>query len=90
MDAMNMQYNSSLLLNMAIAHQKLGQHYHALNSLNKAIQYNPKYVKALVKRGDINIILSNYYEAINDFNEAIQFQIVAESTQSGVGVEQIK
>ena len=39
-------------------------------SLNKAIKYNPKYAKALVKRGEINMILENYNEAISDFSEA--------------------
>ena len=41
-----------------------------MKALNRAIKYNPKYAKALVKRGEINLILENYNEAIRDFNEA--------------------
>jgi len=39
-------------------------------ALNKAIKYNPKYAKALVKRGEVNLVLENYNEAIRDFSEA--------------------
>ena len=48
----------------------MGKNDEAMVTLNKAIKYNPKYAKALVKRGEINMILENYNEAISDFNEA--------------------
>jgi len=65
-----MAYNSTLLLNIAIANCKLNKNDDAIIALNKAIKYNPRYAKALVKRGEINIVLENYNEAIRDFSEA--------------------
>lgn len=70
MDDLNMHYNSTLLLNIAIGQCKLGKNDEAMRALNKAIKYNPKYSKALVKRGEINLVLENYNEAIRDFSEA--------------------
>ena len=70
MDTLNMAYNSTLLLNIAIANCKLNKNDDAIIALNKAIKYNPRYAKALVKRGEINIVLENYNEAIRDFSEA--------------------
>jgi len=43
-----------------------------MRALNKAIKYNPKYAKALVKRGEIYMALEEYTDAIRDFNEASQ------------------
>jgi tetratricopeptide (TPR) repeat protein len=45
-----------------------------------AIKYNPKYSKALVKRGEMKMALEEYNEAIRDFSEA------AEHDPSGFGV----
>jgi DnaJ family protein C protein 7 len=44
-----------------------------LYSLNKSIKYNPKYAKALVKRGDMHIALKDYSDAIRDFSEATEY-----------------
>jgi len=65
-----MLYNSAVLYNIAIAYCHLERNDEALAALNKAIKYNPKYTKALVKRGEINMTLENYTEAIHDFYEA--------------------
>lgn len=81
MDTMNMHYNSTLLLNISIAHCKLARNDLAIQALNRAIKYNPKYAKALVKRGEINLALENYNEAIRDFNEA------SEHDSNGFGVQ---
>jgi len=70
MDSLNQAYNSTLLLNIAIANCKLNKNDDAIIALNKAIKYNPKYAKALVKRGEINLQLENHNEAIRDFSEA--------------------
>lgn len=81
LDSMNMAYNSTLLLNIAIAYCKLGKNGDAIQPLNRAIKYNPRYAKALVKRGEINLELENFNEAIRDFNEA------SEHDSSGFGVQ---
>lgn len=70
MDTLNQAYNSTLLLNIAIANCKLNKNDDAIVALNKAIKFNPKYSKALVKRGEMNLALENYNEAIRDFSEA--------------------
>lgn len=69
-DELNAQYNSTLLLNIAIAQVKLKKNDLAIAALNKALKYNPKYAKAYVKRGEIYVILEEYNEAIRDFAEA--------------------
>jgi lipopolysaccharide biosynthesis regulator YciM len=38
--------------------------------LNKAIQLNPKYAKAFVKRGDVNADLGNHEDALRDYQTA--------------------
>ena len=57
-------------MNISICYDKLGNKQDALRSLNKAIKYNPKYAKALVKRGDMHLALEDYNEAIRDYSEA--------------------
>lgn len=59
-----------MLLNIAIAEVKLGNHDASLKALNRAIKFNPKYAKALVKRGEVYSALEDYNEAIKDFSEA--------------------
>ena len=79
-DELNAQYNSTFLLNIAIAQVKLKATDKAIIALNKAIQYNPRYAKAYVKRGEIYVSLEEYNEAIKDFGEA------ASIDQTGFGV----
>ena len=50
--------------------------------MNKALKFNPRYAKALVKRGEIHKDLKEYDEAIRDFAEA------ASIDSSGFNVEQ--
>lgn len=82
MDSMNMHYNSTLLLNIAICQCKLGKNDLAIPALNRAIKYNPRYAKALVKRGEVNLALENFNEAIRDFSEA------SEHDSTGFGVQE--
>ena len=49
--------------------------------MNKAIKYNPKYAKAYVKRGEIQVAMEEYAEAIKDFGEASSID------PTGFGVE---
>lgn len=70
---MNADYNSKLLLNIAIAQVKLDNKPSAMIALNKAIKYKPDYSKALVKRGEILITMEEYDEAIKDFSTASEY-----------------
>lgn len=80
LDVMNGNFNAIMLLNISICQDKLGDQREALYSLNKAIKYNPKYAKALIKRGDMHLALEEYNEAIRDFSEASEL----DSTQYNV------
>ena len=70
LDELNAGYNSTLLLNIAIAQVKLGKNDEAMRALNRAIKFNPKYAKAHVKRGEVHVLLEDYAEAVKDFSEA--------------------
>jgi len=59
-----------LLLNISIAHVKLGKNDEAMRALNRAIKFNPKYAKAYVKRGEVHMLLEDFEEAVKDFSEA--------------------
>ena len=73
LDSMNGAYNATMLLNISICQDKLGDKREALYSLNKSIKYNPKYAKALVKRGDMHLALEEYNEAVRDYSEASEY-----------------
>lgn len=57
-------------MNISIAYEKLGNKAEKLQALNEAIRYNPKYSKALVRRGDYFLAEEEYNEAIRDYSEA--------------------
>lgn len=80
-DPLNAAFNSTILLNIAIAAVKLKKTPDAMTALNKAIKYNPKYAKALVKRGEVYMELEEYNDAIRDFSEA------SEHDSTGFGVQ---
>lgn len=69
-DPLNANFNSTILLNISICQDKLDNKKDALKTLNQAIKYNPKYSKALVKRGDMHLAMEEYNEAIRDYSEA--------------------
>ena len=64
---MNKQYNCTILFNRAIAYSKVNLLQETLNDLSKAIEINPEYVKAYMKRGDIYMSQQQYEEAMHDF-----------------------
>ena len=70
LDPLNLTYNSTILLNKAIALNKKGKNEDALKSLNLCIKMNPEYAKALVKRGEIYQALGDPEEAVRDFGDA--------------------
>ena len=82
LDPLNHQFNSTVLLNMSIAYEKLGNKKEKLVCLNEAIKNNPKYSKALVRRGDYFLSEEEYNEAIRDYSEA------AEHDHNGFNVQQ--
>lgn len=49
---------------------KLKKNEEALKVLNVCLKYNPKYVKALVKRGEVHQALGDAEEAVTDFGAA--------------------
>lgn len=57
-------------MNRALCYSKLKNNDKALDDLNKAIECNPDYSKAYMKRGEINTILENYEEAVRDYGNA--------------------
>ena len=74
LDELNISYNSTIYLNIALCFSKQNKNEEALKMLNKAVQLNPKYAKALVKRGDINQALGNSEEALRDYQQAHQLE----------------
>jgi DnaJ family protein C protein 7 len=74
LDELNISYNSTIYLNIALGFSKQNKNEEALKMLNKAVQLNPKYAKALVKRGDINQALGNSEEALRDYQQAHQLE----------------
>lgn len=66
-DPLNLNYNATIQLNIAIGLSKKGKNEEALGALNKAVALNPNYAKAWVKKGEVNQALENYEDAVRDF-----------------------
>lgn len=54
LDEYNIHFNATVNLNIALGLIKQNKPEDALTHLNKAVAMNPKYVKAIVKRGQVN------------------------------------
>lgn len=67
LDPLNHNFNSSILFNRASAFIQLAMQKEALADLNKAIEVNEEYVKALMKRAEIQFKMQNYEEAARDY-----------------------
>lgn len=70
LDPLNLTYNSTILLNKAIALNKKNRNEEALKCLNLCLKMNPEYAKAYVKRGEIHQALGDAEEAVRDFGDA--------------------
>ena len=70
LDPLNLTYNSTICLNKAICHVKLGQNEEALAALNLCLKIQPEYHKALVKRGEVYQNLGMLEEAVADYSAA--------------------
>lgn len=90
LDPMNGNFNATLLLNIAICQVKLDKSSDAIVSLNKAIKYNPKYAKALVKRGEVRMSMEEYNEAIRDFSDASEYDSTGFNVQAKLKDAQAK
>jgi DnaJ family protein C protein 7 len=89
-DPLNANFNATILLNISICHDKLGNKQEALYTLNKAIKYNPRYAKALVKRGDMHLALEEYNEAVRDYSEASEIDSTGNNVQAKLKDAQAK
>ena len=58
--------------NRGIAYGEKGQYEQAISDFNKAIEINPRYVKAYNNRGIIYRLKGQYEQAISDFYKAIE------------------
>ncbi len=54
LDDYNIKFNSTIYQNIAVAHFKSKKYEEALKVLNKCLKLDPNYVKALIKRGEVN------------------------------------
>ena len=70
LDPLNLNYNATILLNKSIALGKQGKKEASLAALNKCLKMNPRYAKALVKRGEVNAELGDWEDAVDDFGLA--------------------
>ena len=43
----------------------------AMNDINKALELDPKYIKAYVRRGNIEFALKQYHKALRSFKEGL-------------------
>jgi DnaJ family protein C protein 7 len=69
-DPSNRKVGSVLYANRALAQVKLKKFKDALNDCNKAIEWNPHYAKAFLRRGDIKMELQDFEGATRDYNQA--------------------
>lgn len=76
LDQLNASYNSTLLLNIAIAQTKLGDKENAIRTLHKAVKYNPKYAKAYVKLGELQCDIGEFNDAVRSFSTASEYDQV--------------
>ena len=79
-DPLNLNYCSIIYLNKSIALGKLKQHEESMSALNQSLKMNPRYAKALVKRGEVHQELGDHEEAVRDFAKAAEI----DSTGNGV------
>jgi len=64
-------YKSRPLMNLALAHSRLGQYDLALEFFNKAIRYDPKNTDALNLRGVMYFYQKKYSLALEDYHKAL-------------------
>jgi DnaJ family protein C protein 7 len=71
-DPDNNSYNSTLYANRAAAFSKMGKHKEALEDCTRALDLDPNYLKALLRRAQIYMTLEKYEDAVRDYEKAHQ------------------
>lgn len=69
-DPLNVNVNSKLYYNRALVSSKLKQSLSAVQDCSKALELDPAYHKALLKRARLYLELEKYEEAVQDFDAA--------------------
>lgn len=72
LDPLNNNYNSTILFNRASAYARQCMNKEALADLNQAIDMNEEYVKALMRRSEIHLLLKNFEDALRDLEKVKQ------------------
>jgi len=57
---MNCSFQATILFNRSNAYLKMKESGKALEDLDLALKINPEYAKAIVKKGDIYMLLEKY------------------------------
>lgn len=73
-DLDNEEFNSTLYANRAAAHLYLLNYEQAIKDLNKAIDINKDYTKAIIRRARCYMKMEKYEEAVADFERAQQLE----------------
>ncbi|KAE8735459.1 NAD(P)-binding Rossmann-fold superfamily protein [Hibiscus syriacus] len=58
--------------NRAVCFMKLGKYEETIKECNKALELNPSYMKALVRRGEVHEKLEHFEEAIADMKKILE------------------
>lgn len=66
------ELKSSAQSNVALCHLKLNEHAECIRACEKALEIDPKNEKALFRRGQSLLALSNQEEALADFQEVLK------------------
>jgi len=56
----------------------------ALSDINKALELDPKYVKAWVRKGNIEMVLKQYHKSIRSFMHGLEIDPEDAACQEGV------
>ena len=71
-DPDNSAFNATLFANRAAAYSKLGKNKEALEDCTSALDLDPNYLKALLRRAQIYMTMEKYEEAVRDYEKAHQ------------------
>jgi len=66
--------NPAYLNNLAAALSKVGDFQGAKGALEKALDLDPKYVKALAKKGDIEFLQKEYHKALESYKQGLAIE----------------
>lgn len=72
-DPDNTSFNTTLYANRAAAYIKVIKYKEGLRDCSQCLEYNPKYVKAYVRRAHIYHLMGNYEAEIADLEKALKY-----------------